>query len=219
MRLIVFCRRAAHGAQARVVGHRAILQYHPIVLIDGVIRRAGIFLAAHAGHDESAVVVPVIQPSHGAIRMDDYAAIDEPLLKRSHQRIILVVDRSLDAGERFDAGEFQQESVQIALEFGGAVPGQESERRRPHEPEVGLEEMRREPVRDAAAAQIALVAVGERQQLHPVPHGKTHRRHRNLRAMLIDESRMGVRPIPFVELDRLIVNRSSLVAQRGNALE
>ena len=74
----------------------------------------------------------------------------EPSRQRPHDRIILIVDRTLDAGERFDAGEFAHEAMQVALELDRAVPGLKGEGRLPHVPEMRREERRRQPVGDAA---------------------------------------------------------------------
>ena len=60
----------------------------------------------------------------------------------TYQRIELVVNSALDAGQGFDAGEFQHEAMQIAFEFHRAVPRLESKRSGPHVPKIGLEKRR-----------------------------------------------------------------------------
>ena len=50
----------------------------------------------------------------------------------TYQRIELVVNSALDAGQGFDAGEFQHEAMQVTFEFHRAMPRLESKRGGPH---------------------------------------------------------------------------------------
>jgi hypothetical protein len=84
------------------------------------------------GHDELAVLGLVLKVGHLAIRDQTDALGFEPGLQREDQGVILVVDGSLDARERFNAGKLEHEAVQVTLELNGAVPGLEGEGGGPH---------------------------------------------------------------------------------------
>ena len=87
-----------------------------------------------------AVFDLVIEVRHAAIRDQTDTLRFEPGLQGQNQGVVLVVDGSLDAGKSFNAGKFQHETVQVALEFNGTVPGLEGESGGPHVPEFRLEE-------------------------------------------------------------------------------
>ena len=69
----------------------------------------------------------MIEVRHLAIRNQTHPLRFEPCLQGQNQGVLLVVDRSLDAGKRFNTGKLQQEAEQVALEFNGTVPRLEGE--------------------------------------------------------------------------------------------
>ena len=142
-------------------------------------------------------------------------ALSSHVGERPHERIVLVVDGALDAGERLDARELHHEAVQVALEFDRAVPGLEREGGGPHEPELGLEEARRQPIGDALVPSFSSLMLGEFEQFEPVRQGKAHRLHGDAKAVAIDEARLGMRLDLHVEGDRLVVDALAGMFQRG----
>ncbi|MHC2837483.1 hypothetical protein ACVINU_000417 [Bradyrhizobium diazoefficiens] len=141
----------------------------------------------------------------------------QPVGKRLYDRVILVVDGTLDPGEGFDAREFAHEAVQIAPQLDRAVPGLEGESGLPHVPEIGLEEFWRQPVGDAAVAERLLRGLGEPQQLEPVAPGKAHVGDVDLEAVAVNQPRPRMRRVLLVERDGLVAHAQARTLERGDA--
>ena len=103
--------RARHRTQAGGIGHGAVLQEDKVAVIHGNHFAFVPPQATDAGHDELAVFGLVIQVCHLAIRDQTDALGREPRLQGQNQRVVLVVEGSLDARKSFDAGKLEQEAV------------------------------------------------------------------------------------------------------------
>jgi hypothetical protein len=103
--------RARHRTQAGGIGHGAVLQEDKVAVIHGNHFAFVPPQATDAGHDELAVFGLVIEVCHLAIRDQTDALGREPRLQGQNQRVVLVVEGSLDARKSFDAGKLGQEAV------------------------------------------------------------------------------------------------------------
>ena len=208
-----------HRTEARCVGHRAILEEHQIVLTDC----DGLGLAGPPEFDrpdgQLAAFGLQVEVGDGAATLKIHAAVLQPGLKRADHRVVLIVDRALDAGERFDAAELLDEAVQVALELDGAVPGLERKGRGPHVPEPGLEEFRRQPVGDTIGAELVLAGQHELGELDPVGHREAHRGDVEDGAVGVHEAGLGVRLHGLIEFDCLVEHGLGGIGQRGNGFE
>ena len=163
-------RRAGHRAEARGVGHRGVLQKDEVVGADRDGFGRAVAADRQGGRGKLAVDARDGEIGHDAAVADLDALLLEPALQRADQQIVLVEDRPLDAGERFDAAEFLHEPVQIALELHRAVPRLKGERGLPHIPEFGSKERRRQPIGDAARPEPLFAGFGDAHELQSVAH-------------------------------------------------
>ena len=147
------------------------------------------------------------------------ALFRKPRLKRSNQRVKLIEDRALDSRKRLDARELLDEPVQVAFELDRAVPGLKGKGRRPHMPECGRKEFRREPVGDRGRTQFHLARGHQFEQFHPVGHRETHRGHVDDGAVAVDQARLRMRLDLLVESNRLVEHGLARIDQGRDRFE
>jgi len=139
------------------MGHETVFQEDDVPVMYGDLFAFARPQAMQTGYCKLSIVSFVRDVCHFAVRNEVDALIGKPALQWDNQRVVLVVDRSLHSGERFNARELQQETQQVALELHGAVPGLKREGRGPHIPERRLEKAGRKAVGDAARKLSSLV--------------------------------------------------------------
>lgn len=178
--------RTRHRTQARGIGHGAVLHEDKVPLVHGNSFGLPLPPTLDACYRERAVFGLAFEICHRAIRDQMDTLGFEPRLQGQNQGVVLVVDGSLDAPKRVNAGKLEHESMQVTLEFNGAVPRLEGKCSDPHVPEFRLEELRRKPVGNTTWTHLLFVGIAEFQQFETVLHGEPHRRHWNFCTTAVD---------------------------------
>ena len=156
---------------------------------------------------------------HPRPEADIDAFSDEPPLERYDHRVVLVVLRAPDARQRVQAGELLDKPQEIAPQLRRGVPSLERERRPPHAPEAGREEVLAEQLVDPARPERSLAQGEQAHDLEPVDGGEPVLRGVDDAVLAVDEARPSVRLHFMVEVNHLPSHGDRRVLQRGDGVE
>ena len=129
----------------------------------------------------------------------------------------MVVGRTGNTFQCFDAGKFQQHPFHVTLKLENTAPFLPSKRSLPHIPKIGGEEMVIEPVADRNIVQIVFVCKEKFQEFHPILRIKAHIGYMQAVSVFVNQACMGVRRIGVVESQNLIFYRNIGHFQRRNS--
>ena len=173
------------------IRHRA--ERHNDIIVDGELHLFSLSFALQNERRRPLRVLDALEMDvgHNGFCNEADALVVEPFRKRPHHRVILIIVGSHDALKAIEPLHHVHEAHEVALHLDGAVPGLERESRRPHRPEIRLEESLVEVVLDGARPEHVFRAEGQADKTKAVPFRQSERGRIELVA-ITDEARMRV---------------------------